>query len=113
MPHCIIEYAKDLEGSLQIPRLIEAVHAGAFKSGLFEEDDIKTRATGYEHYQTGTGDLPFVHVTVRILSGRNQQQKADLAKHILAGLKQLKQPSVSLTVEVCDIERETYAKSVS
>ncbi|MEH6579798.1 MAG: 5-carboxymethyl-2-hydroxymuconate Delta-isomerase [Amphritea sp.] len=113
MPHCIIEYAKDLESAIHIPRLIQAVHAGALKSALFDEDDIKTRATGYEHYQTGNGDLPFVHVTAKILSGRSEQQKAYLSRQILAELKSLQLASLSLTVEVSDMTRETYAKSVT
>ncbi len=113
MPHCIIEYAKHLEEQLPASQLIEATHRGARNSGLFEEHDIKTRTLAFEHYQTGTGQQPFIHVTAKILSGRTSQQKAALSQQILSALRQLPLPSVSLTVDVCDIDRAAYAKHVS
>ncbi|MBY4678425.1 5-carboxymethyl-2-hydroxymuconate Delta-isomerase [Marinobacterium arenosum] len=113
MPHCIIEYSKTLEARLTPSALIEAVHHGALKSELFEGADIKTRAVAYEHYRTGAGTLDFVHITARILSGRNQQQKAALSDRVLAELKAIVSVPASLTVEVCDIDRVSYAKSVT
>jgi len=116
MPHCIIEYAKGLEDNLNVSNMVKTVHIGALKSGLFAEADIKTRAVPYEYFQTGTNDMPFIHVTTRILSGRTRQQKSLLTRQILAELKQLQLqqqlPAISLTVEVLDIERETYAKAI-
>ncbi|WP_432474257.1 5-carboxymethyl-2-hydroxymuconate Delta-isomerase [Amphritea sp. HPY] len=119
MPHCIIEYAKGLEDSLDISTLVATVHTGAFRTGLFAEADIKTRAIAYEYFQTGSTDTPFIHVTVRILSGRTRQQKSLLTRQILAQLRQLQNlqkiqqgSALSLTVEVLDIERETYAKAI-
>lgn len=108
MPHCIIEYAKVLEP--KINDLIGAVHGGAVTSALFAEKDIKTRAISYEHFQTGISDALFVHVTVHMLSGRAVKQKQKLSKCILNGIIQLNIENCSLTVEIIDIDRHSYAK---
>ncbi len=112
MPHCIIEYSKDLEGEIEPSRLISAVHKGAVLSELFDESHIKTRTRSYVNYQTGTGDNAFIHVTARILSGRTVEQKKSLSNCILEQLKELRLSEVTITVQICDIEKETYTKIV-
>ncbi len=112
MPHCIIEYAKELEKSVSASDLVQMVHTGAVKSGLFEEDHIKTRAIAYEYFRTGTGDSAFVHVSLKILAGRDQQQRKSLTSHVLHELQTIPLSPLSLTVEVRDMERETYSKCV-
>jgi 5-carboxymethyl-2-hydroxymuconate isomerase len=52
MPHCIIEYAKEVEQSLAVNALLLGVHQTVVGSQLFEEQSIKTRAIAYEHYLT-------------------------------------------------------------
>lgn len=52
----------------------------------------------------------FIHVTLRVLSGRNQQQKKGLSERMLGKLDNLGLTSVSLTVEMIDMDRETYAE---
>ncbi len=112
MPHCIIEYAKELEQSVSASELIDRVHAGAVACGLFQETDIKTRAVAYEHFRTGTGTAPFIHVSMKILSGRTEQQKKHATQAVLDKLEALSVSPLSLTVEVRDMERETYSKRV-
>ena len=112
MPHCVIEYAKDLEDKVEPMLLINAVHNGAVASGLFDEDHIKTRARAYSSYKTGTGDNAFIHVTVSILSGRNIDQKKNLSNSILTWLERLSVSAVTMTVQICDIETEVYTKMV-
>ncbi|WP_339721517.1 5-carboxymethyl-2-hydroxymuconate Delta-isomerase [uncultured Paraglaciecola sp.] len=112
MPHCIIEYSKNLEQSLSIKELVGAVHSYVFSSGLFEESSIKTRAIEYTHFQTGLSDMPFIHLTLKILYGRNHQQKKDLTTLVLDKLKNDSQPPISISVEVSDIEKVSYKKLV-
>ena len=112
MPHCIIEYSKDLENLVKPLTLINAVHQGAVASKLFDESHIKSRTHPYEYYKTGVSDNAFIHVTASILSGRTIEQKVELSGKILAQLKMLQLPSVVMTVEICDIETESYAKAV-
>ena len=116
MPHCIIEYSKELESELEPRLMINAAHQGAVGSGLFEESHIKSRTFGYEHYKTGTNELLFIHITARILSGRKLEQKTDLSQKILAQFKALLEEkglsAISVTVDVSDMEREAYSKVI-
>jgi 5-carboxymethyl-2-hydroxymuconate isomerase len=112
VPHCIIEYSKDLENSVKPLALINAVHQGALASQLFDESHIKTRARAYSHYKTGTGDSRFLHVTAHILSGRNSGQKIKLTQAILSQLELLNLTEVTITIQVCDIDTESYSKAV-
>lgn len=112
MPHCIIEYSKSLESEVEPSRLLNSVFEGALNSQLFEAADIKTRALPFNHYMSGTIRQSFVHVTAKILSGRNVEQRNSLAKSILDQLSELFFSEVSLTVEICEIERSSYAKVI-
>lgn len=83
MPHCIIEYSKELEKNIAPVELINKVYKGALKSNLFEKDDIKIRAIAYKHYQTGNKKIDFIHITIRILSGRDKELKKLLSNLVL------------------------------
>jgi 5-carboxymethyl-2-hydroxymuconate isomerase len=111
MPHCIIEYSKEIEKFVEPVKMINAVYKGAMESGLFDENNIKTRSVAYDSYQTGSIKKAFVHVMVRIFSGRNLGQRKTLSGLIMAQLKTLGFPSISLTVEIIEIEKESYSKS--
>lgn len=113
MPHCIIEYSQGLQNTLKPSQLISAVYNGTFTSGLFEGDDIKTRVMCFDDYQSGSVKANFVHVVAKILSGRSLVQRNNLSHSILAELKMLNCCATSLTVEVIEIERESYAKVVT
>ena len=108
MPHCIIEHSNDLEGQ----QLINAVFEGTLASGLFDQQDIKTRSLAFTHYQSARSRQSFVHVSAKLLDGRTLEQRATLSQAILVQLQQLQLSAVSLTVEVLEIEKASYAKVV-
>jgi len=112
MPHCIIEYSLGVADQIEIDDLVGAVHRGVLSSGLFDEYDIKTRAVAYAHHRTGVTRDSFVHVTVRLLSGRNDAQKANLSEKLLAQIEPLLPAVVSVGVEICDMHRDSYRKRV-
>jgi 5-carboxymethyl-2-hydroxymuconate isomerase len=112
MPHCIIEYSRELQGFIQPEFLINSVHLGAVKSELFETLDIKTRILPFEYSSSGGVKQDFIHVTIKILSGRSMEQRKSLSNCVLIELDKLPITSVSLTVEVVDIEKESYGKLV-
>jgi len=112
MPHCTIEYAKPLEQQIHPDKLMSLVYQTTVESGLFEADNIKTRCLAFENYLRGDAVLDFIHVTLRILSGRSIEQKRALSEAVLSVLKELRLPAVSLTVDVREMNRDTYAKYV-
>lgn len=111
MPHCIIEHSSDIQGQA----LIASVFEGALQSDLFDGSgkDIKVRTQSFENFKTGNQQRAFVHVTLRILSGRNDHQKHTLSHSVLNQLTPLLPTPCSLTVEVVDIDRKSYAKLVT
>jgi len=111
MPHCIIEHATEIEGRTLMPLVFE----GALASQLFEADgsDIKVRALPYIDFITGNSELNFIHVILKILSGRSTEQKLMLSNLVLAKLKTHGIKRCSISVEVVDIERGTYTKEVT
>ncbi|WP_428034941.1 5-carboxymethyl-2-hydroxymuconate Delta-isomerase [Amphritea sp.] len=110
MPHCIIEYSDTLRSQLSPLTLMQTVYNGALTSGLFEGPDIKTRALAYEDFLTGADPAPFIHVTIRILSGRTDEQKQRLSSTVQKGLTEMGLTGISITVEVVDIHSSSYGK---
>lgn len=108
MPHCIIEHSPSFYGE----SLNQGVYQGALSSGLFADDgrDIKVRSLAYVHYQTGENAQDFVHVTLKILSGRSEEEKRKLSELVMVQLKNLSITNASLTVEVVDMDRSSYSK---
>ncbi|WP_133407942.1 5-carboxymethyl-2-hydroxymuconate Delta-isomerase [Parashewanella tropica] len=109
MPHCIIEHSNEFNADV----LMEAVFKGALSSRLFESKAIKVRALPYQFYQVGFKRSAFIHVTLKILSGRTQEQKLDLSEKVLNQLSALSYDDVSITVEVVDIDRESYKRALT
>ncbi|TKE88134.1 5-carboxymethyl-2-hydroxymuconate isomerase [Vibrio sp. F12] len=110
MPHCIIEHSSTINAE----QLNNKVFLGALNSELFEAygRDIKVRSIAYESYQTGTEKEDFIHVTVRILSGRSDTDKAMLSETVMTQLLSLSLSRSSITVEVVDMDRNSYRKVV-
>lgn len=113
MPHAILHHS-DL-GTLGITpeSLADAVFNGLEASELFDANDIKVRIVPVTHFRNGRNDYSFIHADVRIMPGRTREQKAAMADMVLAAVKALDTDVASVTVEVFDIDRATYAKSVT
>lgn len=123
MPHCIIEHSISLDAQQLLPLVFSSVK----NSQLFAADgsDIKVRAMAYQHYWVGQNNVEqnylghsnvgqnqadFVHVVLKILSGRSTAQKQQLSQLVLTALQQLQCQGCSYTVEVVDMDRDSYAK---
>ncbi len=113
MPHCIIEYAQELESSLDIKALVQCVHESAMASGLFSEKAIKTRAIAVEYFRTGTSEQAFIHVTVRLFDGRTTEQKAALSRAVLEDVIGLVGKLKNVTVEITEIDQACYSSRPS
>ncbi len=112
MPHCIVEFSQNLAQELPPMDLLEAVRDATIASNLFTQEDIKLRAMPYKSFLTAGKEDAFIHVTLRMLSGRTEAQKQQVSQLVLDALIQFSLKDVSFTVEVCDMDRETYSKKV-
>lgn len=108
MPHCIVEHSSDLNSNL----FLEPVLKGCIASSVFagKEENIKLRAVPYEHFLLNDGSERFVHVSLKILSGRTDEQKALLSQAVLAQLQTLNLSQCVISVEVEDLHLPSYAK---
>lgn len=112
MPHIVIEYAKDIK-DLNAKSLSAAAYNGAAQSGLFADlYDIKVRATAYEDYSVGQTQDTFIHITVKLLQGRSDEQKASLTQLILDQVIALNYTVENISVEALDINTKAYCKQV-
>ncbi|KGA22394.1 5-carboxymethyl-2-hydroxymuconate Delta-isomerase [Pectobacterium brasiliense] len=110
MPHCIAEHSSDID----VNTLLPAIYHGALESGLFASDgsDIKVRSLAYDSYTTGGVRASFIHVAIKVLSGRTQEQKSSLSNRVLQKIEALELKNLSVTVEVIDMDRLCYAKKI-
>ena len=111
VPHCIIEHSSTINGNDLLPLVFQ----GALNACLFENDgsDIKVRALPFHDYQTGRSKLDFIHVVIKILSGRGASDKQNLSKLVLEQISLLNLKNCSITVEVIDMDKNSYSKVVS
>ena len=112
MPHCVIEYSKDLEKDINPNDLMESVHQGALESQLFKVDDIRVRAIPFDYYLIGGVNKSFIHVTIKIFFGRNDEQCTNLSGLVLDKLNKINLSNITITVEITEIKKEYYSCEV-
>lgn len=110
MPHIIVEYPKQLVNDTQVEAILDTIHHAVAQSGLFQADHIRTRAYAFTKFTNAGGSEPYIHIQARIKSGRDTENKKQLGDAILNGLITLAIPASVITVEIIDMERESYAK---
>ena len=110
MPHIIVEYAQQLANEIEINAILRVIHNSIAESGLFKADQIKTRAYSFAEFTNAGGSEPYIHIQARIKSGRDADNKKRLGEAILASLAALNIPASVITVEIIDMDRDSYAK---
>jgi len=112
MPHIIIEYPEGLISDSEIETMLQTVHHAIADSGLFKANQIRTRACPFHRFTNAGGYDPYIHIQARIKSGRDADNKKCLGEVILAGLSRLNIPVSVITVEIIDMDRESYGKYI-
>ena len=118
MPHLILEYSDNLVGPLDHRALFRELHGTLDAFGEFKLDQMKSRAVARDKYYVGAGapENIFVHLTLYILGGRALELRQHIANALLGTLTRALEQNVrgrpsDLTVDVREMERETYAKA--
>ncbi len=116
MPHLTLEYTRNLDG-FPVGDTLLAINQTLFESGEVQaESDLKSRAIALDAVQIGTagGVRGFVHVQLRLLAGRTPEAKKSLTERIAVVLRaRTPRPAgmlVQLSVEVVDMDRDSYVK---
>ncbi|MGN6059401.1 MAG: 5-carboxymethyl-2-hydroxymuconate Delta-isomerase [Sphingomicrobium sp.] len=88
MPHLNIEYSANLEEALDMQALVDRIHETALETGIFPLGGVRTRAEPRKHYRIANGDprAGYIHMMVRIGSGRDADTRRKAGEHIFAAL---------------------------
>src|SRR3954466_14330162 len=88
MPHLNIEYSANLEQVLDVQGLVDTIHETALETGIFPLGGVRTRAEARKHYRIANGDLRagYIHMMVRIGSGREFETRRSAGDRIFAAL---------------------------
>jgi len=116
MPHCVIEYSKEIQS--HVGYMFKGAFSGMLASNLFVEDDIKIRATAFDYYQIGNkaindSNAIFIHIRISILSGRSVKQKKYLSHAVLSSISIEMGDVENISVEIVDMDSASYAKRIS
>jgi len=111
LPHCIVECSAGCLKHCDAVSLLNRVQDSVIRSGLFAPQSVRCRLLSYEkdnYLLPAVSD--FLHITIRLLPGRSQQQKRDLSSGIIDDLSTLGWRSVSISCECVDLEDESYSQ---
>ena len=92
MPHLIVEHSSDIK-STQIKNLQTKIQdvMSSVTEGNFDPDQCKCRSISFDEYLVGRPNqesASFIHVTIKILSGRTLEAKKKLAEKSMQVLKE-------------------------
>jgi len=117
MPHVIVEHSANLEDDVEIGALVRHLHEAAAGCPTIERIALRTRAERREHIVVADGDPEhrFCMVTARILAGRPDSVKQQIADTLFAALKEgvrgvPRGKGLALAVDIVEIEPATFRK---
>ena len=108
MPHFRIDCSEPVLSIATPEEIIDAVHDTAEDSELFRKGDIKVRIVPFSHYSSGGTKDDFIHITADIMGGRSTEQKQLLSRSIVARLKPMFSSVQLVSIDIRDIDPETY-----
>jgi len=112
VPHIIVEYSEKLLDDTAVVTMLNTIHRSISDSGLFKANQIKTRAYPFKEFTNAGESVPYIHIQARIKSGRDADNKKRFGEVILAGFETLDIHASVITVEVIDMDRDSYGKYV-
>src|SRR3982750_924245 len=88
MPHLNIEYSANLDEVLDIQALVDRIHETALETGIFPLGGVRTRAEARNYFRIANGDprAGYIHMLVRIGSGRDVETRRQAGDRIFAAL---------------------------
>lgn len=88
MPHLTIEYSANIEDALDVPALVDSLHAATTAIDAFPLAGMRTRAVRRDHYRIADGhpDNGYVHCVLRIGHGRPLELRKAAGEEIFAAI---------------------------
>ncbi len=112
MPNLVMEHSESVAEQVNIPALLDDLHQVCLESDIFAVDDVKSRSYPCHQWQIGRQEdnVDFIHITFTLLSGRETDVKQSLGEQLMGVLRHHASGVYSLTIEMRDMERETFTK---
>lgn len=117
MPHFHIDYSANLEETVDMGALCEAIRAAAAGIETFPTAGIRVRATRVDHVAMADGNPKhgFIDLSVRLREGRPDDVKKNANERVFAALKGFMAPamathSIALSAEMRDIGADLSLK---
>jgi 5-carboxymethyl-2-hydroxymuconate isomerase len=118
VPHFIVEYSGNLEQTVDMSALCEAIRAKAATIETFPLAGIRVRAIRVDHYAIADGnpDHGFIDISIRLRGGRPAPVKAKATAQIFEAAKDFLTPamathSIALSLEMRDIDPDLSPKT--
>ena len=88
MPHFTIEYSANLDGLVDMSKVVELVRKAAIETGIFPLGGIRVRAIKCEHFAVADGnpDFSFLDMVLRLGDGRDLPTRRKAGEHIFEAL---------------------------
>jgi 5-carboxymethyl-2-hydroxymuconate isomerase len=112
MAHFIYEYSANLpEDALDLPGLMEKMHAVAAQTGVFPLSGMRSRAIRCETFRVADGapDKGFINLSMKVGHGRDQQTRLACGQLLFDALVEHLQPlletrPVAVSFEMRELE---------
>ncbi len=112
MPHVIIEYSDILEAQVTRKNLVNTIHQTVEDTGLFSPEDIRSRTQSFDKFRLGVTQHSFLHITIKLLAGRTDEQKLKLTQSVLQAMQSLSLTDVLVSCECVDIHKASYQQMI-
>jgi 5-carboxymethyl-2-hydroxymuconate isomerase len=88
MPHFTIEYSANLEGHVDMAKVVEVVRKAAVEAVIFPLGGIRVRAIKCEHYAIADGNPnhAFLDMVLRLGEGRDLATRKKAGEHVFKAL---------------------------
>lgn len=110
MPHFIIEHADALPDEDTIKDAMNIMLDCGANCGFIQRADSKVRVVPYTHVLFGDGRSRFIHVTVKLLAGRTDDQKESLSVALRDALDTRFPAIDSISIDIRDMNPACYKK---
>jgi len=88
MPHFTLEYSANLDGRLDMGKIVEIVRKAAMETGIFPLGGIRVRSIRCEHYAIADGrpEFGFLDMVLRLGEGRDLATRKKAGEQIFKAL---------------------------
>lgn len=89
MPHFIVECTENIREEARLPELFASVNTALAATGIFPLGGIRSRAHWIDTWQMADGkhDYAFVHMTLKIGSGRSLESRQEVGEMLFDLIK--------------------------